>query len=232
MHHLARHSVACFLTRGDLYQSWEKGRDVFERLLIDHDWSLNSANWQWLSASTFFSQYFRVYSPVAFGQKYDKSGQFIRRRGSDPDPGPGPGPGPGPDRDPDRDPAPAKLPRRFLPVLKDMPDKYIYEPWKAPEAVQKRANCIVGVDYPRPIVDHKEVSDTNKGRMARSYQANKENGLGGYVSGNVPVGLIGSERAEAFVSDYPGRPGAGAAGKRPGGGGGEAPARKRAKGED
>lgn len=25
LHHLARHCVACFLTRGDLYQSWEKG---------------------------------------------------------------------------------------------------------------------------------------------------------------------------------------------------------------
>lgn len=27
--------------------------------------SLNAANWQWLSASAFFSQYFRVYSPIA-----------------------------------------------------------------------------------------------------------------------------------------------------------------------
>lgn len=27
--------------------------------------SLNAANWQWLSASTFFSQYFRVYSPIS-----------------------------------------------------------------------------------------------------------------------------------------------------------------------
>jgi cryptochrome len=26
MHHLARHCVACFLTRGDLWQSWEKGK--------------------------------------------------------------------------------------------------------------------------------------------------------------------------------------------------------------
>ena len=25
IHHLARHSVACFLTRGDLYISWEEG---------------------------------------------------------------------------------------------------------------------------------------------------------------------------------------------------------------
>ena len=29
---------ACFLTRGDLYVSWEKGRDTFDRLLIDADW--------------------------------------------------------------------------------------------------------------------------------------------------------------------------------------------------
>ncbi len=35
MHHLARHCVACFLTRGDLYVSWENGKDVFEEYLID-----------------------------------------------------------------------------------------------------------------------------------------------------------------------------------------------------
>ena len=35
IHHLARHSVACFLTRGDLYISWERGQEVFEELLID-----------------------------------------------------------------------------------------------------------------------------------------------------------------------------------------------------
>ena len=29
MHHLARHAVACFLTRGDLWISWEHGRDHF-----------------------------------------------------------------------------------------------------------------------------------------------------------------------------------------------------------
>jgi cryptochrome len=40
---------------------------------------LNAANWQWLSASTFFYQYYRVYSPVTFGKKYDPDGKFIRR---------------------------------------------------------------------------------------------------------------------------------------------------------
>eukprot|EP00111_Clytia_hemisphaerica_P021300 TCONS_00062708-protein len=50
IHHLARHSVACFLTRGDLYISWEEGMKVFEEYLLDADWSLNAANWMWLSA--------------------------------------------------------------------------------------------------------------------------------------------------------------------------------------
>ncbi|XP_057473175.1 (6-4)DNA photolyase isoform X3 [Actinidia eriantha] len=56
MHHLARHSVACFLTRGDLFVHWEKGRDVFGRLLIDSDWAINNGNWLWLSCSSFFYQ--------------------------------------------------------------------------------------------------------------------------------------------------------------------------------
>ena len=35
-----------------------------------------------------------------------------------------------------------------------MPDKYIYEPWMAPKEVQEKSKCVVGRDYPSPIVDH------------------------------------------------------------------------------
>ena len=38
IHHLARHAVACFLTRGDLWVSWEEGLKVFDELLLDADW--------------------------------------------------------------------------------------------------------------------------------------------------------------------------------------------------
>lgn len=79
IHHLARHSVACFLTRGDLWQSWEKGAEYFEEELIDADWSINNFNWQWLSCTAHFYQYFRCYSPVAFGKKTDKNGDYIRK---------------------------------------------------------------------------------------------------------------------------------------------------------
>ena len=133
IHHLARHMVACFLTRGDLYLSWEEGAKVFEEVrrstlspvqfklttcsiiltlpflahlqrLVDADWSINNFNWQWLSCTAHFYQYFRCYSPIAFGKKTDPNGDYIRK---------------------------------WIPALAKMPKKYIYEPWEAPLAVQQ-----------------------------------------------------------------------------------------------
>ncbi|KAH7547361.1 hypothetical protein FEM48_Zijuj01G0301600 [Ziziphus jujuba var. spinosa] len=147
MHHLARHCVACFLTRGDLFVHWEKGRDVFGRLLIDSDWAINNGNWLWLSCSSFFYQYNRIYSPVSFGKKYDPNGEYIRH---------------------------------FLPVLKDMPKEYIYEPWTAPLSIQTKAKCIVGKDYPRPVVFHDSASKECKRRMGEAYALNQK--LNGLVS--------------------------------------------------
>jgi cryptochrome len=34
IHHLGRHAVACFLTRGGCYVSWERGAEVFEEWLV------------------------------------------------------------------------------------------------------------------------------------------------------------------------------------------------------
>jgi hypothetical protein len=39
--------------------------------------------------------------------------------------------------------------RHFIPALKAMPSKYIYEPWTAPLEVQRKAGCIIGAP-PRP----------------------------------------------------------------------------------
>jgi cryptochrome len=128
LHHLARHAVACFLTRGDLYVHWEAGRDVFDRLLLDADWALNNANWLWLSASAFFHQYYRVYGPVSFPKHTDKDGAYVRY---------------------------------WLPELRGFPPAFIYEPWQAPLAVQRAAGCILGKDYPLPLVDHDSASKVN-----------------------------------------------------------------------
>ncbi|MCV2403672.1 DNA photolyase family protein [Marinomonas sp. C2222] len=46
--------------------------------------------------------------------------------------------------------------RRYLPELKDLPKKYLYRPWEAPEEVLKAANVVLGETYPHPMVDIKE----------------------------------------------------------------------------
>lgn len=79
IHHLGRHAVACFLTRGGCYVDWERGAEVFEEWLIDHETACNAGNWQWLSCAAFYAQFYRCYSPIAFPKKWDKAGAFVRR---------------------------------------------------------------------------------------------------------------------------------------------------------
>ena len=145
MHHLGRHSVACFLTRGGCYVDWERGAEVFEVHLLDHEPACNAGNWQWLSCTAFFSQYFRCYSPISFGQKWDKNGDFIRR---------------------------------WVPELKDMSAKYIYEPWKAPIQDQKKAGVRITGDgtgktadgsYPKPMFDFAKRRDVCLSAMKMAY---------------------------------------------------------------
>lgn len=136
IHHLARHAVACFLTRGDLWCHWEEGQKVFEELLLDADWALNAGNWMWLSASAFFHQYYRVYSPIAFGKKTDPEGKFIKK---------------------------------YVPELKNFQTAVIYEPWKASSEQQKKYGCIIGRDYPHPIVNHDDAVRANLVKMKAAY---------------------------------------------------------------
>ena len=131
IHHLGRHAVACFLTRGGCYISWERGADVFEEWLLDHETACNAGNWQWLSCTSFYAQYYRCYSPIAFPQKTDKEGDFVKK---------------------------------YVPELKNLPTKYIYEPWKAPLMDQNKAGVRITdnddsgghVTYPKPMFDFSE----------------------------------------------------------------------------
>lgn len=77
--------------------------------------------------------------------------------------------------------------RHFLPVLKNFPDKYIYEPWTAPRAVQEKAGCIIGRDYPEPIVDHAQASQDNKAKMKEAYEAHKQGDMMPLVDGDGPA---------------------------------------------
>jgi len=135
LHHLGRHAVACFLTRGDLYLSWTHGRDFFDKHLLDGDWAVNNGNWLWLAGVAPFSMpFFRVYSPIppVTGKQSalnaEQTGDFVRF---------------------------------WVPELKNILTKFIYEPRKAPALAQQVAKCIIGKDYPKPIVEHSKAKEAN-----------------------------------------------------------------------
>jgi deoxyribodipyrimidine photo-lyase len=45
--------------------------------------------------------------------------------------------------------------RRWVPELRDVPDARLAEPWAMTEDEQRAAGCVIGRDYPAPIVDHR-----------------------------------------------------------------------------
>ncbi|KHJ30144.1 putative dna photolyase [Erysiphe necator] len=145
IHHLGRHAVACFLTRGGCYISWERGAEVFKELLLDHEPACNAGNWQWLSCTAFFTQFFRCYSPITFPQKYDKNGDFVRK---------------------------------YVPELKMLDKKYIYEPWKAPLIDLKKAGLKLHSDwndlsegtYVKPMFDFNERRNICMEGMKEAYK--------------------------------------------------------------
>jgi deoxyribodipyrimidine photo-lyase len=45
--------------------------------------------------------------------------------------------------------------KEWIPELRGVPAKYIHRPWELSEREQEVVGCILGRDYPKPIVDHR-----------------------------------------------------------------------------
>jgi len=79
MHNRSRMIVASFLVK-DLLIDWRWGERWFMQQLLDGDPAANNGGWQWTAGTgTDAAPYFRVFNPVAQGQKFDPDGAYIRR---------------------------------------------------------------------------------------------------------------------------------------------------------
>ena len=79
IHNRLRMVVASFLVK-DLHVEWQHGARHFLAHLTDGDLASNNHGWQWVAGSgTDAAPYFRVFNPVAQGQRFDPDGAYVRR---------------------------------------------------------------------------------------------------------------------------------------------------------
>jgi deoxyribodipyrimidine photo-lyase len=79
MHNRVRMIVASFLVK-DLHLPWQWGAEWFLDQLVDGDVANNQHGWQWCAGcGTDAAPYFRVFNPITQGEKFDPSGDYIRR---------------------------------------------------------------------------------------------------------------------------------------------------------
>jgi deoxyribodipyrimidine photo-lyase len=78
MHNRVRMIVASFLVK-DLLLSWTEGARWFWDTLVDADLAQNTLGWQWTAGcGADAAPYFRVFNPVAQGEKFDPRGDYVR----------------------------------------------------------------------------------------------------------------------------------------------------------
>ncbi|MFK5583046.1 cryptochrome/photolyase family protein [Serinicoccus sp. LYQ131] len=79
MHNRVRMITASFLTK-DLHVWWPAGARWFLDRLVDGDIASNNHGWQWVAGTgTDASPYFRVFNPVTQGERFDPTGDYVRR---------------------------------------------------------------------------------------------------------------------------------------------------------
>lgn len=57
--------------------------------------------------------------------------------------------------------------KRYVPELRNLPNKFIHQPWLTPVDVQVKHECIIGQHYPEPIIDLAQASQVNSNRMKK-----------------------------------------------------------------
>ncbi len=79
MHNRVRMITASFLTK-HLLIDWRWGESWFARHLLDFDLASNNGGWQWAAGcGTDAAPYFRIFSPDAQTEKFDKDKKYIKK---------------------------------------------------------------------------------------------------------------------------------------------------------
>ena len=79
MHNRVRMVAASFLVK-HLLIAWQEGAAWFWDTLVDADLANNTMGWQWVAGcGADAAPYFRIFNPVLQGEKFDPTGNYVRR---------------------------------------------------------------------------------------------------------------------------------------------------------
>jgi len=79
MHNRVRMITASFLAK-DLLLDWRRGEKFFMEHLIDGDFASNNGGWGFAASTGVDPQpYFRIFNPLLQSEKFDPSGEYIRK---------------------------------------------------------------------------------------------------------------------------------------------------------
>lgn len=79
MHNRVRMIAASFLVK-HLLQPWQRGAEWFWDTLVDADLANNTLGWQWTAGcGADAAPFFRVFNPIAQGEKFDPDGAYVKR---------------------------------------------------------------------------------------------------------------------------------------------------------
>ena len=99
--------------------------------------------------------------------------------------------------------------RRWVPELGRVPLQYLAEPWAMDISMQRLAGCVIGADYPAPIVDDKSTLKAAKQRLyglRQSKQAREEAGAIQTRHGSRKSGLPPSAQRRRSASNRQSEP--------------------------
>jgi len=156
-----RKTTAFFLVFG-LGIDWRLGAFYFEEVLLDYDVAMNYGNWVVVAEVDKHKRGRRSSDRTSLDElvkdrREDLEWKLTSERVNDPE---------------------GSYLRRWLPELAAVADEHVHTPWKMTQQEMEKCGCLVGADYPAPLLGPLEILDAVEAQKAPERRVHPEDESG------------------------------------------------------